>query len=217
MKPSIQRTINVALVGVTGVGKSTLVNVLKGEKKAEESNNVRPCTTRSTPYEVVEGDTRYCVWDTRGLNEASEQTGISTRLRRFIIPDAEDKVKKLLHGSNPKVNLVLLCIDAKKIRAKDNWKIYDKIYSDFCKKRLKVAVVVMQIGERDFGGSEWKRVCAVTATQVVEEFPDAGLMEAVPIFENLSDPIVNECKSRILGLISNACREQPTEGGVEDH
>lgn len=206
-KGSNQPTIHVALVGMTGVGKSTLVNVLKGEEKAEVNNNVRPCTTKAMQYEVVEGGTRYCIWDTRGLNEASEQSAISKRFRRFtrLGPDADRESRKLLRGSNPRVSLVLLCIDAKKIRVKDHWKIYNKIYSDFCERKLKVAVVVMQIGERDFRGSEWKRTCEVTAKGVVEEFPDGGLMEAVPKFEELDDPIVNECKRRILRLISNAC------------
>lgn len=204
-----QRTIHVALVGITGVGKSTLVNMLLGKEKAEVNNNVRPCTARATQYDVVEGSTRYCIWDTRGLNEASEQTGVSTRFLKFarIVPDADRESKKLLRGSDPRVDLVLLCIDAKKIKVKDHWKIYNKIFADFCDRKLKVGVVVMQIGERDLRDSEWKRTCAATAEGVVgrEEFPDAGLMEAVPRFEALDDPRVKECKSRILRLISNVC------------
>ncbi|KAH0833073.1 P-loop containing nucleoside triphosphate hydrolase protein [Lanmaoa asiatica] len=206
-KRSNQRTLHVALVGMTGVGKSTLVNVLKGEEKAEVNNNVRPCTTRTIQYEVVEGGTRYYIWDTRGLNEASEQAAVPTRFLRFvgIVPNAERELKKLLRGEDPRVNLVLLCIDAKKIRVKDHWKNYNKIYADLCERKLKVAVVVTQMGERDFRGTEWKRTCEVTAKGVVEEFPDARLMEAVPKFEELDDPRLKECKSRILGLISNVC------------
>ena len=197
--------VHVALVGVTGVGKSTLVNVLMGKAAAEANNNVRPCTTRATRYEVVEGGTTYCIWDTRGLNEGSEAT-LPIRVLRLanIVPDSNRELKRLLRGKNPRVDLVLLCIEAKKIRVKVHWKIYNKIYVDFCKSEKKVAVVVTQMGEKDFRGSEWKRQCALTARGVVEEFPNAGLMEAVPRFEELDDSRVKDCRDRILGLISNA-------------
>lgn len=181
--------------------------MLKGEEIAEVNNNVIPCTTRTTPYEVVEGDTTYCIWDTRGLNEGSEKAALHTRMLRLarILPDADRELKKFLRGKNPRVNLVLLCIDAKKIRVSLHWKIYNKIYVDFCEKGLKVAVVVTQMGENDFGGSEWKRTCERMATGIVEEFPDAKLVEAVPTFEEFEDPSVKDCRGRILRLISSAC------------
>ncbi|KAG9315023.1 P-loop containing nucleoside triphosphate hydrolase protein [Chiua virens] len=197
--------MHVALVGKTGVGKSTLVNVLKGEQVAEVNNNVRPCTTQPMSYEVVEGDARYCIWDTRGLEEASEQSGISRMLKLArMVPDAERGLKNFLCGDNPRIDLVLLCIDAKKIRVNIHWKIYNKIYTDLCEKRLRVAIVVTHMCERDFGG--WKTTCEVAARGVVDEFPTASLMEAVPMFEGPGDPRVEECKRRIMGLISSACR-----------
>lgn len=199
-------TRHIALVGITGVGKSTLVNVLQGNEVAEVNNNVRPCTTRAMKYELVEGGTRYCIWDTRGLSEASEPEAIQKRMLKFcrIIPDAERELKNLLLGGNPRFNLVLLCVDAKKIRVPVHWKLYNLIYAEFCKRRLKVAVVVTQLGEPDPRGSEWKRICENAAKGVVEQFPDRTLMEAVPKFEELDEPEVTECKKRILTLITNA-------------
>ena len=207
-------TVHVALAGNTGVGKSTLVNVLKGKEIAEVNNNVRPCTTRTTKYEVVEGGTTYCIWDTRGLNEGSEKAVLPT-LRKFvgILPGPERDLKNLLRGKNPKVSLVLLCIEAKKIRVNVHWKIYNKIYVDFCERGLKVAVVVTQMGEKDFKGSEWKGRCKLTARGVVEEFPDGRLMEAVPQFVELNDPSVEDCRGRILRLISNAVEDGPSRAG----
>jgi len=215
MSRSNQPIVHVALVGNTGVGKSTLVNVLKGREIAEVNNNVRPCTTRTMKYEVVEGDTTYCIWDTRGLNEGSEKAALATRMlkRARILPDPERELKNFLRGKDPRVNLVLLCIDAKKIRVNVHWKIYNKIYADFCERGLKVAVVVTQMGERDFRSSEWKGKCKLTATGVVEEFPDARMMEAVPQFEELNDPSVEDCRGRILRLISNAVEDGPSRAG----
>lgn len=189
------------------------MNVLKGEEIAEVNNNVRPCTARTTEYYVVDGGARYCIWDTRGLNEGSEKAALPMRLlrRAGILPDADYELKKFLRGRSPRMNLVLLCIDAKKIRVKVHWKIYNKIYVDFCQKGLRVAVVVMQMGERDLRGL-WKTTCKDMAAGVVEDFPDARFMEAVPKFEELSDRSVKDCRGRILRLISNACRN---ESGME--
>jgi predicted GTPase len=191
------------------------VNVLKGNEIAEVNNDVRPCTTRTMQYEVVEGGTRYCIWDTRGLNEGSEKVALPIRVLKFarILPDSERELKSFLRGKNPRVSLVLLCIDAKKIRVNVHWKIYNKIYADFCEKGLKVAVVVTQMGERDFRGLDWKRTCELTATGVVDEFPDAKLMEAVPSFEELDDPSVKDCRDRILRLISNAVEDSLSRAG----
>lgn len=206
--------MNVAIVGNTGVGKSTLVNVLKGERIAAVDNNVRPCTTRTMSYDVVEGGTRYRIWDTRGLNEGSEKSAPITGLLRLlgVLPDAEREVRKFLRGRNPSVNFVLLCIDARKIKVEVHWKIYNKIYVDFCERGVKVAVVVMQLGERDIRSSEWKRTCQVTSGGIVDNFPDARWMEAVPRFDELSDPSVKDCRGRILRLISDACRGNRLRG-----
>ncbi|KAF9223728.1 hypothetical protein BS17DRAFT_671025, partial [Gyrodon lividus] len=83
---------NVALAGATGVGKSTLVNILKGSMVAKANYESGPCTTKATRYEVVEAGTTYCIHDTRGLNEASVQGAISFQsFLKFlrILPDAE--------------------------------------------------------------------------------------------------------------------------------
>ncbi|KAF8843721.1 hypothetical protein BDN67DRAFT_113856 [Paxillus ammoniavirescens] len=135
-------TINVAVVGITGAGKSTLVNVLKGSHDAEANNDVEPCTIKTTPYEVVEAEATYRIWDTRGLHEPSQEAA-TTPLQRFlnffrISPDADHQLKKFLRGTDPKINLVLLCIDGSKIAVKTHWKVYTKVHV----KRIKVAVVV---------------------------------------------------------------------------
>ncbi|KAG6374364.1 hypothetical protein JVT61DRAFT_4398 [Boletus reticuloceps] len=120
MSRSNKRALHVAIVGNTGVGKSTLVNVLKGDEIAEVNNDVKPCTTRKKEYEVVDGNTTYHIWDTRGLNEASEKEVLPIRILKFarILPDADRELKRFLRGREPSVDLVLLCIDAKKTRSK---------------------------------------------------------------------------------------------------
>ncbi|KAF9243441.1 hypothetical protein BU15DRAFT_42833, partial [Melanogaster broomeanus] len=199
--------INVALVGTTGVGKSTLVNVLKGSKIAETSNDAEPRTSEPARYEV-EG-AGICIWDTRGLDEASEgaaKSALKGFLRFFrIIPDADHELKNFLCGKQPEINLVLFCMERSKIEVEAHWKTYNKIRVDFCKKGITVGVVVTRMDDAEIHdqGSMWKSKCRSTAQRVVKKLlvPDLNLIEAVPKFTELEDEEVKDCKKRILKLI----------------
>ena len=197
-------TKHVALVGVTGVGKSTIVNVLTGSNRANVTNDVTPCTVRPDRYDIEEEGINYTLWDTRGLNEATEQeaTGPIARFLRLlrVVPDADHDLRKFLRGKNPKIHLIVFCIEAKKIRVDAQWKNYDKIYAKFCKRRIKVAVVVTRL-DWNIRNTDWKATCEGMAREVVGESLDARLVEAVPTFERLED--TRDCRSKILRLVSN--------------
>ncbi|KAF8554584.1 hypothetical protein OG21DRAFT_1439953 [Imleria badia] len=196
---------HVAIVGLTGVGKSTLVNVLTGSNHANVTNDVKPCTAQAVRYDIELEGVRYTLWDTRGLNEASEQgaTGPIARFLSFLrgTPDADQELRKFLRGKNPKISLILFCIEAEKIRVDAQWKHYDKIYVKFCKRRTKVAVVVTRMDGNTKRTTEWRTTCEDMAKEVVGESLDARLFEAVPAFERVDD--TGDCRSKIFRLISN--------------
>jgi len=199
------RTIHVALIGVTGVGKSSIVNVLTGKAIAQVDNGVKPCTTKAKGYEVVKADTTYCIWDTRGLNEGKElEKGslASSWMGQLLGFDAESKLKKLLHDKNP--DLALLCVDAKKTGNSDHWSIYDNIFANL-PERMKVAVVVTRLRGGDLQDSTWKERCEANARGVFKEFPGASMIEGVPEFNKLDDQEVKDSRDRILTLISESC------------
>jgi len=195
---------HIALVGVTGVGKSTIVNVLTGSNRASVTNDVKPCTARPDRYGIQEEGVNYTLWDTRGLNEATEQEAMGpiTRFLRLlrVVPDADHELRKFLRGKNPRINLILFCIEAEKIRVDAQWKNYDKIYVKFCKRKIKVAVVVTRM-DWNTRNTDWKGTCEGMARDVVGESLDARLVEAVPTFEKLED--TGDCRSKILRLVSN--------------
>ncbi|KIK99588.1 hypothetical protein PAXRUDRAFT_822583 [Paxillus rubicundulus Ve08.2h10] len=202
--------INVALVGKTGAGKSTLVNVLKGSAVAEVNNNAMPCTPHPICYEVEEAGTTYHIWDTKGLSEASEEAA-TTPLDRFlkffagiISPDADRQLKNFLRGKNPKINLILLCVDSSKIGTKAQWKIYTKVRTT---KKAKMAVVVTRMGDGE--SSEWKKICEDTAQYHCRVTLDANFMEAVPIVTDLQDQRVQDCRDNIMKLISRCQSKRP--------
>jgi predicted GTPase len=195
--------INVALVGMTGVGKSTLVNILKLEGSlavdAQVNNDTDPCTLEATRYEVVEAGTTYHIWDTRGLNEASKKGFIKRCFpSSWTTPEADRQLENLLSGE-PKIDVVLFCIRIDKIRTLEHWEMHTKIDIP---PNMKVAVVVTQM-EGDIGSSQWKETCKDTAKLTTKGvILDTDLMEGVPKFKNLQEQDAKDCRVNILDLIS---------------
>ena len=66
-----QRQLNILVTGKTGVGKSRLVNALVGRRVAEEGRTKDPCTVGVTPYSVVIEGIEVFVWDSRGLQDGT--------------------------------------------------------------------------------------------------------------------------------------------------
>ena len=65
--------INILISGVTGVGKSSLINALVGVKVAKEGDGPEPMTTEVTKYEAESNGVRIYVWDSPGLQDGTDQ------------------------------------------------------------------------------------------------------------------------------------------------
>ena len=66
--------INILISGVTGVGKSSLINALVGVKDlAQEGNGPTPMTAVVTRYEALANGVRIYVWDSPGLQDGTDQ------------------------------------------------------------------------------------------------------------------------------------------------
>ncbi|KAG2143269.1 P-loop containing nucleoside triphosphate hydrolase protein [Suillus cothurnatus] len=62
---------NIVIFGETGVGKSSLINLIAGKDIAPTSPDALPCTTEEHAYEVDIRGQRYILHDTVGLGEGS--------------------------------------------------------------------------------------------------------------------------------------------------
>ncbi|KIJ66925.1 hypothetical protein HYDPIDRAFT_26342 [Hydnomerulius pinastri MD-312] len=157
--------VDVLLVGQTGVGKSTLINMICGfeegaEGSAKVTNDVRPCTEVATPYITQlsrEGKKlRYRLWDTRGLNEASDDPSIMTKAINFfcalfgVVSACERDLRAVCdehtgRDGEKAAPLLVWCIHISKVGVPVHWEQFRKVYAEYCKKRVKPVVVVTNV------------------------------------------------------------------------
>ena len=74
-----EKQLNILVTGKTGVGKSRLVNALVGRRVAEEGRAKDPCTVGVSPYSVVIEGIEVFVWDSRGLQDGTNNEELHLR------------------------------------------------------------------------------------------------------------------------------------------
>lgn len=92
--------------GESGVGKSSLINLILESSAAKTSPDADPCTTRNEQYDTLIHGKKFKIWDTPGVNEGS--LGV---VRAAI---AERSLKQLLRKllERNELSLLVYCVRA---------------------------------------------------------------------------------------------------------
>ncbi|KAH0827563.1 P-loop containing nucleoside triphosphate hydrolase protein [Lanmaoa asiatica] len=96
-----ERVYKVALFGVTGCGKSSIINLLADSPVADVSTGVDACTRRARWYPISLGEKKFRLWDTMGFNQAE--------IKDINPLSPYEQAHALLRNLQDGVDLILLC------------------------------------------------------------------------------------------------------------
>ncbi|KIM81804.1 hypothetical protein PILCRDRAFT_97629 [Piloderma croceum F 1598] len=130
---------NVVIFGETGVGKSSLVNMIAGKDVAEHANKAEGCTFQSKSYPVQINGQSIALWDTAGLNEGHKG--------KVAAKDAIVNLCCLLRGLKDGVSLLVYCVRGriKETTAKN----YMMFYEGVCQLKVPILLVAIGLEEQD--------------------------------------------------------------------
>ncbi|OAX34832.1 hypothetical protein K503DRAFT_746776 [Rhizopogon vinicolor AM-OR11-026] len=138
---------NIILVGETGVGKSSIINMIAGTKLAPTSNGLAGCIFEHHSYILPVHGRNFKFFDTAGLNEGEKGT-VECRV-------AVSKLYKLITSldGDGGINLLMFCMRRPVITnaMHQNWKIF---YEILCKKQVPTVLVVTGL-ENEENMDEW--------------------------------------------------------------
>lgn len=141
------RDLHVLLFGETGVGKSSLINLLAGWQIASVSPDSAPCTLDSSEYQFQLGSTTIRLWDTVGLEEPEKGPN------GYV--GAIEKAVQLIRRLNATggISLFLFCIRGNRITAttQSNYRLF---YEVLGKKEVPIALAVTHL-EREVDMEDW--------------------------------------------------------------
>ncbi|KAN0091355.1 hypothetical protein V8E55_004921 [Tylopilus felleus] len=146
---------NVLIVGETGAGKSSVVNLIAGERLAEVHSGADACTLEATSYDIILPDNQGLshhirLFDTVGLNES--------QFKKNAYLSAVEKANTLICQLQRTggIRLLLFCIRGGRITAvmQNNYRLFCDI---LCQNKVPVAFVITGLENEESMEGWWER------------------------------------------------------------
>ena len=141
------QTINVVLFGETGVGKSSVINLIARKDIAKVSSDVNGCTMQYQYYPISFDNMDFTIYDTIGLEEP--QMGVNGYLK--AIEKAYELISKLSAAGG--IHLLLFCMRGGRITAttQSNYRLFCEC---LCNTKVPIALVFTGL-EREEKMEDW--------------------------------------------------------------
>ncbi|KAF8836430.1 P-loop containing nucleoside triphosphate hydrolase protein [Paxillus ammoniavirescens] len=146
----MSRSMNIILFGETGVGKSSVINLIAGRQVANVSSDVNGCTMSSTYYTFTVNGREFKIWDTVGLEEP--ELGVNGYLP--AIEKSFELIQQLF--SQGGVDLLLFCMRGNRVTAttQSNYRLF---YEALCGSKVPIALVITHLEREDNMEGWWDR------------------------------------------------------------
>ena len=141
-------SLNIILFGETGVGKSSLINLIAGRHIAQTSPDVQGCTMSYKAFHFSVKGRSFYIWDTVGIEESD--VGGSDNYPA-VIGQAYELISHL--ASQGGVDLLLFCIRGNRVTetAQRNYRLF---YEVLCRSSVPIALVITHL-EREVKMEKW--------------------------------------------------------------
>lgn len=147
-------TPNVIIFGESGGGKSSVVNMLQGDsdrpvesdRPAEVSDRAAGLTFSNSCYSKMIGGSRFQVFDTIGLNDASGVTGEPKAVR--------NELKKFIKGLDNGVNLLVYVMRQPRIPASAN-RNRELFFDRICKEQVPIVIIITGLENKEPNMELW--------------------------------------------------------------
>ncbi|KAF8552193.1 P-loop containing nucleoside triphosphate hydrolase protein, partial [Imleria badia] len=200
-----QDTKNVVVFGESGVGKSSLINLIAGKKVSETSSGALGCTLEYKRYLLDLGDQHFAIWDTAGLDEGTQGSVPADK--------AEAYLKQLLHelAKNNGVDLLVYCVRGTRVRSAllTNYHIF---YSAICRKKVPIVIVITGLENQEGNMETWwcKNESQFSLLKMYfDSHACVTTLESSTVTENaLLKERREVSKAAVIKMITSTCRAQ---------
>jgi predicted GTPase len=198
--PKSQRIL---IVGGSGEGKSSLINLLAAENLAVVSSGARGCTLKCEEFSIRHGDLDYFVFDTIGFNEPTDGGKVSHK----------DAIKSLVHfAKDHKDGFNLIVFVMRKNRITKTFKdTYEFFYEVLLNKEVP-CILYVSGSEHDDDMSGWYKYNKQHFDQTfnfVEGVSGTSLTHTNPLLEAFLLPKRMETRKNMWEAIQHHARPVP--------
>ncbi|KAG9316823.1 hypothetical protein JVU11DRAFT_2889 [Chiua virens] len=207
----MQQISNVVIFGETGVGKSSLINLIAGKNICETSSSAVGCTLDYKRYQITLNDQRFAIWDTAGLDEGSQGTVPAEKAEAYL----RQLIRDLAKTSG--IDLLIYCVRGTRVRSAllSNYHLF---YSAICRRKVPIAIAVTGLENQEGSMDSWWLQNEKQFSALKMHFDNYACVTTLQPFsvENaaLRDRLWTS-RTALIKMITNACRTDrrwmPTE------
>lgn len=143
-------SVNIVLFGETGVGKSSVINLIAGRQVASVSPDAEGRTLSSRKYSFPVGGRTFHIWDTAGL----EQPEMGAVGYMAAIEGALALIQQLAQQGG--IDLLLFCIRGNRVTAttQSNYRLFHEV---LCRSKVPIALAITHLEREPDMDAWWTR------------------------------------------------------------